>query len=61
MTVLTTQRPVAAGHAVVRRGLAAIFAAALGIVIVYATGFAPGEQLHAAAHDARHSFAFPCH
>ena len=41
--------------------LAALFAAVLGVVIVFAAGFAPSETVHNAAHDTRHSFAFPCH
>ena len=43
------------------RKLAALFAAVLGVVIVFAAGFALGETVHNAAHDTRHSFAFPCH
>ena len=43
------------------RKLAALFAAVLGVVIVFAAGFAPSETMHNAAHDTRHSFAFPCH
>lgn len=43
------------------RKLAALLAAALGLVIVFAAGFAPSEAVHHAAHDTRHSFAFPCH
>ena len=38
-----------------------LLAAALGLVIVFAAGFAPSEAVHNAAHDTRHSFAFPCH
>jgi len=33
----------------------------LGIVLLYAVGFAQTEILHDAAHDTRHSFMFPCH
>lgn len=40
---------------------AAFWAAALGIVILVAAGFAPIPAVHNAAHDTRHSFAFPCH
>ena len=36
-------------------------AAILGIVIIFAVGMAPVEAVHNAAHDTRHSFAFPCH
>ena len=39
----------------------AIAAAALGLVLLYGTGFAQPELLHDAAHDVRHTFAFPCH
>lgn len=42
--------------------LAQSFAAlAFGMVIIFAVGFAPMEVAHNAAHDARHSLAFPCH
>ena len=50
-----------ADRAADNRKLAALFAAALGLVIVFAAGFAPSEAVHNAAHDTRHSFAFPCH
>lgn len=36
-------------------------AAALGIVILFGVGFAPMNMAHNAAHDTRHSVAFPCH
>lgn len=39
----------------------AVAAALLGLVILYAVGFANSDVLHNAAHDTRHSFAFPCH
>jgi cobalt transporter subunit CbtB len=32
-----------------------------GIVILFAVGFAPMGAAHNAAHDVRHSLAFPCH
>ena len=32
-----------------------------GMVILFAVGFAPLEVAHNAAHDVRHSLAFPCH
>ncbi|HKW54414.1 MAG TPA: CbtB-domain containing protein [Stellaceae bacterium] len=42
--------------------LATPFAALLlGAFLVLATGFAAIPVAHNAAHDARHSFAFPCH
>jgi cobalt transporter subunit CbtB len=32
-----------------------------GLGLVWAAGFANAEALHNAAHDSRHSLAFPCH
>ncbi|HET6521300.1 MAG TPA: CbtB-domain containing protein [Geminicoccaceae bacterium] len=40
---------------------AAAVAALLGLFLVYGAGLADPSALHAAAHDARHAFAFPCH
>jgi cobalt transporter subunit CbtB len=39
----------------------AVFAILLGAFLVLGAGFAPIAALHNAAHDSRHSFAFPCH
>lgn len=36
-------------------------ALALGLFVVFMVGFAGSSVLHAAAHDTRHSVAFPCH
>ncbi len=36
-------------------------AAMLGLVLLYAAGFAETAALHNAAHDGRHSASFPCH
>ena len=36
-------------------------AAALEFVILFGVGFAPMDLAHNAAHDTRHSVAFPCH
>jgi cobalt transporter subunit CbtB len=40
------------------QGLAALL---FGMVIIFAVGFVPMGVAHNAAHDARHSLAFPCH
>ena len=32
-----------------------------GMIILFAVGFAPMGAAHNAAHDVRHSLAFPCH
>ena len=55
--------PAAIGQAksstsVLAQNLAAL---AFGIVILFAVGFAPMGAAHNAAHDVRHSMAFPCH
>lgn len=42
-------------------GLAAIFGALiLGGALIWTAGFANSAALHGAAHDTRHSIAFPC-
>lgn len=38
-----------------------ITAALLGLVLLLLVGFLPQQDLHNAAHDARHSVSFPCH
>ena len=40
---------------------AAIGASILGACLVYFAGFSHFEAVHNAAHDTRHSAAFPCH
>jgi cobalt transporter subunit CbtB len=39
----------------------AVVAIALGMLIVGMAGFSPLDVVHNAAHDTRHSNAFPCH
>ena len=41
--------------------LAAVTAALLGAFLIWGVGFSPIAALHDAAHDVRHSMAFPCH
>lgn len=43
------------------RTAAALFAIVFGFGLVYGTGLAGSDVLHAAAHDSRHGFSFPCH
>ena len=38
-----------------------VSAMAVGAALLFVVGFAPMDVAHNAAHDARHSFAFPCH
>ena len=39
----------------------AIMAAFLGLFMLWGVGFSPISAVHNAAHDVRHSAAFPCH
>ncbi|AIR91124.1 CbtB domain-containing protein [Pseudomonas cremoricolorata] len=39
----------------------ALGASLLGLCLVYFAGFSHIEAVHNAAHDTRHSAAFPCH
>ncbi|KAB0265407.1 CbtB domain-containing protein [Microvirga brassicacearum] len=61
MTTNPTTLPLAAGVTSASRltqlGLAAFF----GLFIVGFAGFSHISAVHNAAHDARHSLAFPCH
>jgi cobalt transporter subunit CbtB len=44
-----------------QRLTAALSAALLGVCLVYFAGFSHIDAVHNAAHDTRHSAAFPCH
>jgi cobalt transporter subunit CbtB len=44
-----------------RKRTVALLGAAFGLFLIYGVGFAHPEAIHNAAHDSRHSFAFPCH
>jgi cobalt transporter subunit CbtB len=39
----------------------AILAAFVGLFLIWGVGFAGASVIHNAAHDVRHSAAFPCH
>jgi cobalt transporter subunit CbtB len=51
--------PVAAGQ--VGRLSQALMAMVLGVFVVGVVGFSHIDVVHNAAHDVRHSNAFPCH
>lgn len=51
--------PVAAGQ--VGRLSQALMAMALGVFVIGMVGFSHIDVVHNAAHDVRHSNAFPCH
>lgn len=57
-------RAMAAGHVVSGlRGevISAVGALMFGVFLVFTAGFAGASVLHEAAHNTRHSIAFPCH
>ncbi|QPF94896.1 CbtB domain-containing protein [Bradyrhizobium commune] len=54
-----TQLPAAVGQ--VGRLSQALLAMVLGVFIVGVVGFSHIDVVHDAAHDVRHSNAFPCH
>ena len=43
------------------RAAPAIFAAFLGLFMMWGVGFSDISAVHNAAHDVRHTAAFPCH
>jgi cobalt transporter subunit CbtB len=47
--------------ALTRKRAIALLGALFGLFLIYGVGFAHPEAIHNAAHDSRHSFAFPCH
>lgn len=57
--VQATHVPVAAGQ--VGRLTQSLMAMMLGLFIVGVVGFSHIDVIHNAAHDVRHSNAFPCH
>ena len=44
-----------------QRLVAAAAAILMGVFLVFGVGFASPDAIHNAAHDSRHSLAFPCH
>ena len=64
MQVGAVELPAHAGVRTAERStalIAAVVAALLGALVIWGVGFAPIAGLHNAAHDTRHSMAFPCH
>lgn len=52
---------VPASQSLSQRLALAIGSCLLGAVLIFFAGFSHVEALHNAAHDTRHSAAFPCH
>ena len=57
----TTSRPESHAQISVARLWPPIAAILLGAFLILGAGFAHPSALHNAAHDGRHSLAFPCH
>jgi len=61
MTTRQTTLPLSAGTTSASRLTQLCFAAFLGLFIVGFAGLSQVSAVHNAAHDVRHSLAFPCH
>ena len=63
MSIHSYTSPVASGFAATRNtaALQAAMAILLGFFVIGVVGFSHIEVVHNAAHDTRHSNAFPCH
>ncbi len=62
MMDMRVTRPVApVATSATNTALAAVAAILFGAFLIFGVGFAAPAALHNAAHDGRHSFAFPCH
>ncbi len=61
MSTISSTSHSASSTTLSQRLVAAIGASILGVCLVYFAGFSHIEAVHNAAHDTRHSAAFPCH
>ena len=63
MSISTASHSTSASSAATQtqRLTAAVSAMILGACLVYFAGFSHIDAVHNAAHDTRHSAAFPCH
>ncbi|MDH4558686.1 cobalt transporter [Pseudomonas sp. BN417] len=61
MSSRTLSHSAASSSTLAQRLVLAIGAGLIGLSLVYFAGFSPIEAVHNAAHDTRHSAAFPCH
>ena len=60
-TALDSTDGVATTSALADRKVLGLASLVVGIACVYLVGFAPMMTVHNAAHDTRHTSAFPCH
>ncbi|RMV99732.1 hypothetical protein ALP01_04457 [Pseudomonas caricapapayae] len=61
MSTISSSHPATTSSTRTQRLTAAISATLLGACLVYFAGFSHIAAVHNAAHDTRHSAAFPCH
>ncbi|MBA1202688.1 CbtB-domain containing protein [Pseudomonas capeferrum] len=61
MPITSAQHDIATPASLGHRVLIAAGASLLGLCLVYFAGFSHIDAVHNAAHDTRHSAAFPCH
>jgi cobalt transporter subunit CbtB len=61
MPISTASHSAVTPSSLSQRLLVAVGASLLGLCLVYFAGFSHIEAVHNAAHDTRHSAAFPCH
>ncbi|AOE83300.1 CbtB domain-containing protein [Pseudomonas sp. TCU-HL1] len=61
MSSRTLSHSAASSSTLAQRLVLAIGASLIGLSLVYFAGFSHIEAVHNAAHDTRHSAAFPCH
>ncbi|WP_137817515.1 MULTISPECIES: CbtB domain-containing protein [unclassified Pseudomonas] len=61
MSTSTLTHSAEASASLSQRLVLAIGAGLLGALLVYFAGFSQIDAVHNAAHDTRHSSAFPCH
>lgn len=60
-TILSANSAVSTTSSRSQTRVAAAMAALMGVVMVWGVGFSHIDAFHNAAHDVRHSNAFPCH
>ena len=58
---MNTTASIASQASVSERTRAAAAALVLGTILIFTVGFAQSSSIHNAAHDTRHTLAFPCH
>ena len=61
MPITSAKHSIATPVSLSQRLVIAVGARLVGLCLVYFPGFSHIEAVHNAAHDTRHSAAFPCH